>query len=99
MPTSPRTIRLAPEFGCWPLWDDESGDYLDPAALPLPPALAERIARWDDAYQATLDPDYPPDSRFPDAAAEAVWRAEGEAIFEALTDLLGADRVRRRPGF
>ena len=93
---TPRTFRLAPEFGCWPIWDDATGDNLDPAELPLSLALVERIRRWDDAFQATLDPDYPPDSRFPDKAAEAAWRAEGNALFDALIAALGPDRVRRR---
>lgn len=90
------TIRLAPEFGCWPTWDDATGDTLDPAELPIPAALAGRIRRWDAAFQATLDHAYPPDSRFPTETAEAAWRAEGNAIFDALVDRLGPDRIRRR---
>jgi|GEM_PF-5444417 len=91
--TAPR-LRLAPEFGCWPIWD-ETGENIDPADLPIPAELAGRIALWDDAFQATLDPAYPPDSRFPDAAAEAAWFAEGAAIFVALSAALGPDRVTR----
>lgn len=93
---TPRTFRLSPEFGCWPIWDDATGDNVDPAELPLSPALVERIRRWDDAFQATLDPAYPPDSRFPDETAEAAWRAGGNALFDALIAALGPDRVRRR---
>lgn len=96
---APLILRLSPEYGCGPLWDDAEGYCVEPAAFGIPPELAERIQRWDDAYQATLDPDYPPGSRFPDEAAEAAWQAEGEAIFQALTDLLCADGVRRGPGF
>lgn len=94
--TSPITIRLAPEFGCWPTWNDATGDPLDPAELPIPLALAQRILHWDDAFQAILDDAYPPDSRFPDAAAEAAWRAEGNALFDALVEHLGPACVRRR---
>lgn len=89
-------LRLAPEYGCWPTWDADTGDSLDPAALPIPAALAERIRRWDDVFQATLDHAYPPDSGFPDADAETAWQAEGEAIFAALTEALGLGRVERR---
>lgn len=95
----PPILRFSPEYGGGPLWDDAEGYCLEPAAFGIPDDLAERIRRWDDTYQATLNPDYPPDSRFPDTAAEAVWQAEGEAIFQVLTDLLGADRVRCGPGF
>jgi hypothetical protein len=95
--TAPR-IRLAPEYGCWPTWG-ETGDCLDPADLPIPADLVARIALWDDAFQTTLNQTYPPDSRFPDGAAEAAWRAEGEAIFAALSETLGPDRVTRRDPF
>lgn len=95
----PRILRLAPEYGCWPTWDDETGDTLDPADLPIPAGLAERILRWDRRFQATLDHDDPPDSRFPDDAALAAWRVEAEAILAALRDALGPDRVRYRPLF
>lgn len=94
--TSPPPIRLAPEYGCWPTWNDTTGDTLDPAELPIPAALVDRILSWDAAFQATLDDAYPPDSRFATEAAEAAWRAEGNAIFDALVDHLGPGRVRRR---
>lgn len=93
---TPRTFRLAPEFGCWPIWDDATGDNLDPVELAISPALVERIRRWDDAFQTTLDPAYPPDSRFPDEAAEAAWRAEGNALFDTLCEALEPDRLHRR---
>lgn len=89
----PHRLRLAPEFGCWPLWDDATGDTLEPDAWPLPPELAVRIRAWDDAFQATLDPAYPPDSRFPSPAAEAAWRAEGEAVARAIQAHIGAARL------
>ena len=95
--TAPR-IRLAPEYGCWPTWA-ETGDCLDPAGLPIPGDLVARISCWDDAFQATLDQTYPPDSRFADDAADAAWRAEGDAIFAALVEALGPDRVTRRDPF
>lgn len=93
---APLVLRVAPEFQCWPTWDDATGDNLDPAELPIPAPLADRIRLWDEAFQAMFDDAYPPDSRFTDAAAEAAWRAEGAAIFDALCEVLGSDQVRRR---
>lgn len=93
---APPVLRIASSFGAWPTWDDATGESVDPADLPIPTALIERIQAWDGAFQAIFDDAYPPDSRFPDDAAEAAWRAEGNAIFQALSDLLGPDRVRRR---
>ncbi len=91
-------LRLSPEFGCWPTWDQDTGDPVDPASLGLPDDLAQRLTRWDDAFQATFDSAYPPDSRFPDADAEAAWFAEGRALFVALRDVFGPDRVSRVDG-
>ena len=96
--SSPPLLRLAPEYGCWPTWDDATGDNIAPTDLPIPPDLAARIAEWDEAFQATLNSAYPPESRFADAAAEADWRAEGEAVLKALSLHLGPDRVRRGAG-
>lgn len=96
-PSSGR-VRLASEYGCWPTWDDETGDNLDPADLGLPSDLVARLVAWDDRFQATFDDACPPDSRFPDADAEANWIAEGDVLFVALTEELGADRLTRRPG-
>mgnify|MGYP001409757560 FL=1 len=36
-------LRLAPEWECWPLWDDETGDNLVPRDLDLPPGLLTRL--------------------------------------------------------
>jgi hypothetical protein len=95
MPPAPTTrrLRLSPEFGCWPTWDQDTGESLDPADLRLPADLAERLRRWDDAFQATFDSAYPPDSRFPHTEAEAAWYAEGRALFVALCEVFGSDLV------
>lgn len=91
-----RTIRLAPEYGCWPLWDDMTGDNIEPTDLSILPELAQRIRAWDDIFQAMLDPADPLNSAFPDPPNEAAWRDEGDAIFEALRSVFGTDCVRRR---
>jgi len=77
-------LRVAPEWECWPLWDHETGDNLDPATIGLPTELATRIAKWDEQFQAIFNRDDPPASDFPSAAARNAWRAEGDALFEAL---------------
>lgn len=61
--------------------------------------LSDRIGRWDDAFQATRDQTFRPDSRFPDHAAEAAWRGGGDAIFVGLAEAPGPDRVTRRGPF
>jgi len=73
-------LRLAPEWECWPLWDDETGDNLDPRDLGLPPALLARLVAWDDVFQATFNRDDPLASVLPGED----WREEGRALTQAL---------------
>lgn len=73
-------LRLAPEWECWPLWDDQTGDNLDPRDLDLPPALLARLVAWDEVFQATFNRDDPLASVLPGDA----WREEGRALAEAI---------------
>lgn len=78
----PERLRLAPEYHCSPLWDDERGNMVNVASLGLSAELADRILVWDAAFQATYREDDPLDPflLFPDVAAERAWVKEGEAI-------------------
>ncbi|MGV3574711.1 MAG: hypothetical protein ACO1O4_06175 [Devosia sp.] len=76
-------LRLAPEWECWPLWNDETGDNLDPRDLKLPPALLARLVAWDDVFQATFNRDDPPASVLPGES----WHEEGRALAAAIRAL------------
>lgn len=82
----PECLRLAPEYHCSPLWDDERGNMLDIAGLGLSAELVDRVRAWDAAFQATYREDDPLDPflLFPDVAAERAWVREGKAIAEDL---------------
>lgn len=88
----PARLRLAPEYHCSPLWDDERGTMVDPAGLGLSEGLLDRILVWNAAFQATNREDDLLDSflPFPDVAAERAWVKEGKAI--------AADLAREWPG-
>ncbi len=77
---NPKRIRLSPEYGTWPTWDDETGAPLDYSTLVVPASLKERIDAWDAKYQATLNQNYPPDSAFPTKAVLEEYLREGEEI-------------------
>jgi hypothetical protein len=77
-------VRVAPEYGCWPLWHDEGGDCLHPNDLELSNDLARRILDWDERFQATLNNDDPASSKFATEEEEAAHFAEGRAIAEAI---------------
>lgn len=72
-------LRLAPEWGCWPLWADETGDNLDPRELGLPPGLLEHLLAWDEVFQATFNRDDPMASVLPGED----WHREGRALAAA----------------
>ncbi|MCL4767031.1 MAG: hypothetical protein KJZ80_12400 [Hyphomicrobiaceae bacterium] len=85
-PPLPKRLRLAAEHGCWPIWDDETGDNVDPADLDLSEALLRRLEAWDSAWQATFDEADPRSSGFAAEAAVQCWKAEGQAIAAQLAE-------------
>lgn len=74
-------LRLAPEWECWPLWGEETGDNIDPRDLELRPTLLARLVAWDDVFQASYDREDPMASVLPGEA----WREEGRALADVLT--------------
>lgn len=64
-PQKRRTLKLMADYGAWPLWDSEAPEYnIDPNTLPLSEETKRRLMAWADAYDATLNQDYPPSSAF-----------------------------------
>jgi hypothetical protein len=84
LPSPGDRLRLAPEDSCWPLWNDRTGDNLDPARLPLPADLLERLMHWDAKYQAAFDPLNPAAVVFPTPEAATAFHAEGKSLANAL---------------
>ena len=79
-----------PEYGAWPIWEDEAVGNVNPDSLPVSAELRARLLRWAGDYDSTLDPDDPSDSGFPsDGVAEAHDR-EGRELSRALAEELGA---------
>lgn len=76
-------LRLAAEYGGWPLWETEDSDIatnVDPYSLPIPRSLADDLAAWSETHEATLDQDYPPDSGFPTEEAAEAWLRAGSDL-------------------
>lgn len=88
----PRTIKLMADYGCSPLWETGAeGGNVPLEELPLRAELREALRAWADAYDRTLNEAYPPDSGFADTAEEDAFEAEGERIWRALRQELGAE--------
>src|SRR5689334_3984075 len=87
-----RTLKLMADYGAWPLWDSEAPEYnIDPNTLPLSEETKRRLIAWADAYDATLNQEYPPDSAFPSEEAERAFRREGSLLMRQLQSELGPD--------
>jgi len=79
----PKALRVMPEYQCWPVWNDFTGNNIDPSMLGLSAALLERLDRWDQIFQATYNSDDPAES----GLADEDWPgflAEGEAIIDEI---------------
>lgn len=83
-----------PDYQCFPLWEASGGAVgnIDPRSLPLSDGLIDRLLRWADAYDRTLDPDDPPASGFADADEARRFRECGAELARQMQDELG-------PGF
>lgn len=97
-PVKPTHLRLAPEFACSPLWDDETGDAVSVFALDLPMDLAFRIEDWDDIFQKTFDLDDPASSKFASQAEHDAYVVEGNAILIELRKVWPGN-VKSQPQF
>jgi len=95
----PCNVRLEPAFGCWPLWDQDTGRNVDPANLGLPQALVDRVRAFEDATLDATDADHPDGPTIVDKAARGRLETEAAAICHALAEIYGGDNVCwRLPG-
>jgi hypothetical protein len=94
-------IKLMPDYECSPLWwDDEPGRMgdIDPEEIGLDAALKADLFAWADRYDATLDQDYPPDSKFTTKELLHAFVRDGEMLAERVRMALGAGwEVRYKP--
>ncbi|MEW8460666.1 MAG: hypothetical protein AB2653_10220 [Candidatus Thiodiazotropha endolucinida] len=84
-----RQLKLMPDYECFSLWDIDRVDNIDPASLPISDNLKERIGRWEDAYDSTLNQDDPTASGFKSPDEENAFDIEGRSIWKGLKSELG----------
>lgn len=82
----PNCLRLAPEYQCWPLWDDENYTNIDPETLGLSAELIKRIRSWDGLFQNGYKPDDPFSSGFASLEEERLWTDQVHEVWQALLD-------------
>jgi hypothetical protein len=77
-------IKLMPDYGSYPLWwagSDKAGD-IDPASLPLSQETIDRLYRWAEVYDSTLNWDDPANSPgFSNYETEEAFEQEGISLW------------------
>lgn len=73
------------DYGCYPLWWNDEVGNIDPESLPLNNNTIERLHKWAEAYNATLNWQDPADSPgFPSLEVEEAFEGEGISLWEQI---------------
>ncbi|MEU7243777.1 hypothetical protein [Streptomyces sparsogenes] len=85
-----RTVRLAADYECHPVWiiAAREVDNVAPYPLPITSQLAEDLDRWSDEYEATYNRDDPAASGFTSKEAEQSFAERGLRLAHRLRDEL-----------
>jgi hypothetical protein len=88
-----KKLKLMADYGGTVLWGVDAADVgaIDPGILPLTDGLKAAIRAWADAYDRTLNQDYPPVSGFADQAEQETFEQEGMRLWRQLQAQLGPD--------
>lgn len=87
-----KILKLMPDYQCFPLWKT-SGEIgnVNPDELPLTNDLKVALRAWANAYDNTLNQEYPPDSGFASPLEEEAFEAEGKRLWKELQAQLGPE--------
>ena len=82
-----RYLKIRPEYECSPLWfkvDNEVYENINVSQTSLSNYLKDKINKWANEYDLTLNQDYPPDSKFKTHKDEINFENDGFLIWELL---------------
>jgi hypothetical protein len=79
-------IKLMADYGCDPLWwaDVDKVGNIDPARLPLNKETINRLRKWANSYNATLNLQDPANSPDLSPEEEAAFEQEGISLWKQL---------------
>lgn len=80
-----RNLKLMADYECYALWDEDAVDNLNPDELPISEELKQRIHRWEDSFDATLNRADPANSGFPTDEALMQFDEEGLNLWREIT--------------
>ena len=96
-----KTIKLMADYGCYPLWwveEEKVGAFaqralgaIAPSELPLSQETIKQLEAWANAYDATLNEDYPPDSGLASEQEAEDFERKGVSLWQQLCQELAPD--------
>jgi hypothetical protein len=86
-----KRIKLMTDYCCFPLWDLETGDNLNPEDLPLSVQTKKKLTDWATIYDQILDWNNPILSGFKSAQEELSFEQQGWDLAIELQKELGCD--------
>lgn len=84
-------IKLWADYGSYPIWGVDEIDNIAPEELPLRQETIDRLNAWQDAYDRTLNQDYPPLSDFSTPQAKQKFEQEAIKLWQKLRVELAPD--------
>jgi hypothetical protein len=86
-----RTIKLMTDYHCQPLWDVEKSANLMPNELSLSQATINKLQKWTQDYDNTLNAVDPSNSGFSSPEKELSFEKEGRSLWLQLIVELGSN--------
>lgn len=86
-----KKIKLMADYQCWPLWDMDEPDNIDPRELPLSDKTIEGLLKWEQSFDAILNWDDPVASGFKSEEAAVAFEQEGIRLWLQLRQELAPD--------
>ena len=86
-----REIKIRAIYHCSPLRDEDDAVDIDPEELPISDDLRKDLDRWAEAYDATLNQDYPPDTSGVSTETKRSLHEDGLRLQAELQKQLGDD--------
>ena len=87
--TARRRLRVAADYGAFPVWDLDDGGMVAPETLPIDGDLRARLQQGADRFDVTLDWDDPAATESPSRAWWRRFHADGVVLARDLQAQLG----------
>lgn len=81
-------LKISPEYQCSPLWTSEDGEtyeHLEINDSPFDEDLKNKLFKWAEKFESTLNQDYPPDSGFASGCEEREFENQGLEIWKQIS--------------